>query len=846
MAIGQPSLVEKFQPLTFSSNFEGQRTVAYTQDNLARTVEQIRLQAEQLERSFATDQTFLALTEQLQTQSEVRVLVTLRTVFNVEAELAGSVLAQAQRLEINRVRTQFFNNIVGYDPNSIKTYETLPLVALSVNSTGLASLQASSLVLAIEEDLRFKPTMAQSIPLVQADQAWAAGYTGTGQTVAVLDTGVDKNHSMLVGKVVSEACYSTNYTPASASSLCPSGVTSSTASNSALPCASDCEHGTHVAGTSSGNTVTYQSQTLSGVAKGSTVIAIQVFTKFSDSSFCSPYATCVAAYTSDIIAGLNRVYALRNTYSIAAVNLSLGGGAYTTESSCDSSNSATKSAIDLLRSANIATVAASGNESSQSSYGFIGAPACISTAISVGATSDTTTQIASFSNTASFLKLLAPGMTITSAIPNGGYATWQGTSMATPHVAGAWAIIRQAYPSVGVSDILNAFKTTGQMLTDSRNGLSFSRIRILSALQSLSGTQTFPTAPSNLTASAFSVNQINVRWTDNSTNETAFKLERKIGAGGAWSVRATLGADVTVYSDIELSSGTYYYRVTAENSSGASNLSNEASATTLATPLAGTARESLTQNRTYFVSPTGNDSNNGLTSSTPFASIQQAYNIIESSLDLKGYTVMIKASSGTYTTGVSFRNWSGGGQIILDLGGGTISANGTNAISTIGVLGGILIIQNGTLRTTTGGNALSHAAAGTLIIDAGINFGSTAANHINIQSPGAIIVVLSSYTISGGANNHIVANGSGTIFRHISGNVTIDGGGSVVSISGYFAYAGYGGYIYSGASYNLLNGSTVTGIRYVSFLNSIIYSSRGKSHFPGSVDGSTITGGQYQ
>jgi hypothetical protein len=90
-----------------------------------------------------------------------------------------------------------------------------------------------------------------------------------------------------------------------------------------------------------------------------------------------------------------------------------------------------------------------------------------------------------------------------------------------------------------------------------------------------------PTAPSNLGASPVSASQINLSWTDNSGNETGFKIERKTGAGGTYSQIATVGANVTSYPDSGLASATtYYYRVRANNAGGDSAFSNEASATT--------------------------------------------------------------------------------------------------------------------------------------------------------------------------------------------------------------------------------------------------------------------------
>ncbi|MGH7357889.1 MAG: Calx-beta domain-containing protein, partial [Candidatus Rokuibacteriota bacterium] len=98
-------------------------------------------------------------------------------------------------------------------------------------------------------------------------------------------------------------------------------------------------------------------------------------------------------------------------------------------------------------------------------------PACISTAVSVGATTDGSggvpaDLVAGFSNSAAFLSLLAPGYLINSSVPGGGFGAAQGTSMATPHVAGAWAVAKQANPGASVSDVLASFQNTGRLITD--------------------------------------------------------------------------------------------------------------------------------------------------------------------------------------------------------------------------------------------------------------------------------------------------------------------------------------------------------------------------------------------
>jgi subtilisin family serine protease len=71
----------------------------------------------------------------------------------------------------------------------------------------------------------------------------------------------------------------------------------------------------------------------------------------------------------------------------------------------------------------------------------------------VGSTNKDDT-VSAFSNVASFLSLFAPGDSITSSVTGGTYASESGTSMATPHVAGAWAVLHQAAPTASVSDVL--------------------------------------------------------------------------------------------------------------------------------------------------------------------------------------------------------------------------------------------------------------------------------------------------------------------------------------------------------------------------------------------------------
>ena len=103
---------------------------------------------------------------------------------------------------------------------------------------------------------------------MHADVARANGWNGTGQVVAVIDSGVDRTNPYLAGDVVAEACYSTNAIGYTAGG-CPNGRNVQTGTGAAAPCLyAGCAHGTHVAHTAAG---------AYGVAPGAKVIAVQIF-----------------------------------------------------------------------------------------------------------------------------------------------------------------------------------------------------------------------------------------------------------------------------------------------------------------------------------------------------------------------------------------------------------------------------------------------------------------------------------------------------------------------------------------------------------------------------------------
>ena len=132
-----------------------------------------------------------------------------------------------------------------------------------------------------------------------------------------------------------------------------------------------------------------------------------------------------------------------------------------------------------------------------------------------------------------------------------------------------------------------------------------------------------PTAPGNLTASAISSSQINLGWSDSSSNEDGFRIERSTDAVNYVQI-ATMGANVTTYADTGRSAGiTYYYRVRAYNAGGNSGYSNPAWATTPSAVLPPTAPSNLTasgfsrtQVRLTWTDNSGNESGFAIERST--------------------------------------------------------------------------------------------------------------------------------------------------------------------------------------------------------------------------------------
>lgn len=453
-------------------------------------------------------------------------------------------------------------------------FDRLPWLQAEVTREDLLRLGHNPGVISIAEDLVMRPSLLESSVRVRAPALWSVGYTGHAWSVAILDSGVDSTHPFLGGRIAAQACYSSSVPEDGTTSLCAGGGTESLALNAGEPCRFnpvECAHGTHLAGIAAGSGVGG-----AGIARASNIISVQVYSRSDSRALCgaSP-VPCLVSYVSDQVRGLEHVRALagvENIHRVASVNLSLSQGAF--PSSCDTLDGmeAFKAAVDQLRDLGIATVAASGNEASSTT---LGAPACVSGVISVGSTLDGADVLSSFTNRSPLLSLLAPGSEITSSIPGGAYFTASGTSMAAPHVAGAWALLKHLLPRASVVDVLAALRNTGALVRD--GSASYPRINIEAAgLALIAGTLRPPDRPESPSVTLTGT-RVTLQWQPprGGNGATRYRVlaaaEDSATSPGAFDVGQTLA----ISADLPPRAAPYRVRVMALNPAGAGGVSVE-------------------------------------------------------------------------------------------------------------------------------------------------------------------------------------------------------------------------------------------------------------------------------
>jgi subtilisin family serine protease len=398
---------------------------------------------------------------------------------------------ELQRREIKEKKA----TLLGAHPRGVRRvadrdFQSIPYFVAEVDEEGLRELLADERVTSIEENVAGQVQLMESTQKVGSTTANASGYRGAGQYIVIIDTGVASDHPFLTGRIVGtdSACFSGG----GYHTVCQNQQTVMYGANAGAPCPIDdeaetCDHGTHVAGIAAGRN---NGNGFNGVAPDAWIIPIQVA---SWATYCisngHAYPCGATVESSDVLAALDYVNTtLLARHPVAAVNISIRFSLHDSRASCDAANPAFASIISILKSKKVAVVAGTGNDREISGTGLIGMPACITGAIAVGASTDGDTT-AFYSNTG-FQDLMAPGgepgLGIYSSIPGYApnlYVEKSGTSMASPHVAGAFALLRSAKPTATVQKLLDDLKVTGTAIPDwGIGGWTFPRINIPAAI----------------------------------------------------------------------------------------------------------------------------------------------------------------------------------------------------------------------------------------------------------------------------------------------------------------------------------------------------------------------------
>jgi hypothetical protein len=368
---------------------------------------------------------------------------------SVAGQLGPERLDAARIMDFARVKADVQRDL-GSDFVVEEEYEQLPITVGTVTSTSaLVALLEDPRVTVIDEVRQLFASDVDSLGLIGQPTALAGGKDGAGTSVAVIDTGADYTLPAF-GSCTAPGVPSASCRVVVAQDF---GADDNVRDDGSL-------HGTNVAGI------------VAQTAPGTRILALDVFEG-------------AAASTTSVLAAIDFVIAHRAAYNVAALNLSLGYGAFTAPCAQDP----LAIALSTARSAGILASVATGNDS------FLNAtssPACAPAAVSVGAVYDANVggvsyglcadpvtaadRVACFSNSASFVTVLAPGAVVTAA-----GVSMTGTSQAAPHVAAGIAILKGAFPSETPDAVVARLKTTGRLVTDARNGLALPRIDLAAA-----------------------------------------------------------------------------------------------------------------------------------------------------------------------------------------------------------------------------------------------------------------------------------------------------------------------------------------------------------------------------
>jgi subtilisin family serine protease len=393
--------------------------------------------------------------QRLATENDAQVIISLA---RPEGALSGSGIAGMQQNTEER-QERVLGTLTTSDFTTTVRYKVLPGIAGQLTASGATKLDCHADVSAVDLNVQVQASLAHSVPLINADDVHAQGMDGTGVDIAVIDSGIDTDHPDLVDSIIGEECFT------------EIGMFPSPCPPEPHPAQDGFGHGTYVSGIiTSDGVMAPLGEPLIGAAPGANIFALKAL---DDSG---------RALSDRIGAVLDHILDPTDTHehNFDFINMSLGFNEYDPEE-CAAlfADHAITVAIEALRAQGTLTFVSSGNEADKSQISF---PACVDTAVSVGAVydndlgpksytdsfsgelicSDPTTaanQVTCFSNSSGNLDLLAPGAVILASWPFDPFVHFgSGTSAAAPHAAGVAALIKQAFPSATPGEIEEKLK----------------------------------------------------------------------------------------------------------------------------------------------------------------------------------------------------------------------------------------------------------------------------------------------------------------------------------------------------------------------------------------------------
>ena len=386
-----------------------------------------------------------------------------------------------QRIRARQKRAESVLPVASFEMR--RRYGSLSGLAGWVRPEAIAALESHPEVERIYLDGRVEVAMLEGAALLGSDLIVAAGFTGEGVNIGLLDTGVDTDHVSLADDLVSEACFCDN-DPAVGVGCCPAGGEVQFGAGAAED---DDGHGTAMAGV-----ITSSRAGRPGIAPDAGVVAVRVLSAAGGGSF------------SDIDAGLDWVLTNHVALNIRVVNMSLGdAGEYDDANAFPCSGSITADAIAALAADGVMVFVASGNGGYDAGISF---PACVPEAVSVGGVYDDLLSTATWAcldpptcsqscsdtpapedgfvcltNDGSLLDLLAPSWPTRSLGLNGTNANVGGTSVSSAYASGEAALLFSLDPTLTPGEVRTLLTSHGSVVTNPDNGDSYPRTDLFAA-----------------------------------------------------------------------------------------------------------------------------------------------------------------------------------------------------------------------------------------------------------------------------------------------------------------------------------------------------------------------------